>query len=52
MTTGFAGLLTPPPPAQAVLAPRPPPLPELAPQAWWPWALMGYAGNIGALGYR
>jgi len=41
MTTGFAGLLT----AQAVLAF------ELAPQAWWPWALMGYAGNIGALGY-
>ncbi|WP_185020834.1 MFS transporter [Histidinibacterium lentulum] len=41
MTTGFAGLLL----AQAALAF------ELAPQAWWPWALMGYAGNIGALGY-
>lgn len=41
MTLGFAGLLT----AQAVLAF------ELAPQAWWPWALMGFTGNIGALGY-
>lgn len=24
---------------------------ELAPRAWWPWAAMGYTGNIGALGY-
>ena len=23
----------------------------LAPQAWWPWAVMGFTGNIGALGY-
>ncbi|MBX2882204.1 MAG: MFS transporter [Granulosicoccus sp.] len=22
-----------------------------APAAWWPWALLGYTGNIGALGY-
>ncbi len=24
---------------------------ELAPRAWWPWAVMGYTGNVGALGY-
>jgi len=23
----------------------------LAPAAWWPWAVLGYTGNIGALGY-
>lgn len=41
MALGIAGLLT----AQLAL------VAEWAPRAWWPWAVMGYAGNIGALGY-
>lgn len=41
MALGFTGLLF----AQSLLAL------ELAPRAWWPWALMGFTGNIGALGY-
>lgn len=24
---------------------------QFAPQAWWPWAVMGFTGNIGALGF-
>lgn len=41
MALGLAALLA----AQAVL------IAGLAPRAWWPWAVMGYCGNIGALGY-
>lgn len=41
MSVGLAGLMV----AQLSLALA------LAPQSWWPWALMGFTGNIGALGY-
>lgn len=41
MAAGLAALFF----TQAVL------IAGLAPRAWWPWAVMGYCGNIGALGY-
>lgn len=41
MSTGLVGLFT----AQVCLAFA------LAPQALWPWVLLGFTGNIGALGY-
>jgi predicted MFS family arabinose efflux permease len=41
MSVGFLGLLC----AVAAITLR------IAPVAWWPWALLGFTGNIGALGY-
>lgn len=41
LSVGIVGLLS----AQLIL------VLQLAPQAYWPWAVMGFTGNIGALGY-